>query len=274
MGLLSGSPFSYPEIVCICIQYHLTFAAHHSIIVMAVPPFGAATTNNTEMLMNTSVVIVCAGNSTRMGGVNKILLPLGDRLVIGVTMQAFQKCESVSEIVIVARESDIPAIKSEAEAAGITKLAACTTGGSTRQESVINGIKMISKEAELVAVHDGARPLVKPVHIEKVIRDASVFGGATLGVPVKDTIKTVDDGLITDTPPRSSLYITQTPQIFKRSLYFEGIDFALEHGLDFTDDCQLVEAIGGKVAMTTGDYTNIKITTPEDIKLAEVLMKL
>jgi len=241
---------------------------------MAVPPFGAATTNNTEMLMNTSVVIVCAGNSTRMGGVNKILLPLGDRLVIGVTMQAFQKCESVSEIVIVARESDIPAIKSEAEAAGITKLAACTTGGSTRQESVINGIKMISKEAELVAVHDGARPLVKPEHIEKVIRDASVFGGATLGVPVKDTIKTVDDGLITDTPPRSSLYITQTPQIFKRSLYFEGIDFALEHGLDFTDDCQLVEAIGGKVAMTTGDYTNIKITTPEDIKLAEVLMKL
>ena len=224
--------------------------------------------------MNTSVVIVCAGNSTRMGGVNKILLPLGDRLVIGVTMQAFQKCESVSEIVIVARESDIPAIKSEAEAAGITKLAACTTGGSTRQESVINGIKMISKEAELVAVHDGARPLVKPEHIEKVIRDASVFGGATLGVPVKDTIKTVDDGLITDTPPRSSLYITQTPQIFKRSLYFEGIDFALEHGLDFTDDCQLVEAIGGKVAMTTGDYTNIKITTPEDIKLAEVLMKL
>lgn len=224
--------------------------------------------------MNTSVVIVCAGNSTRMGGVNKILLPLGERLVIGVTMQAFQQCESVSEIVIVAREDDIPAIQAEAEAAGITKLAACTTGGSTRQESVINGIRRISKEAELVAVHDGARPLVKPEHIERVIKDASVFGGATLGVPVKDTIKTVDDGLITDTPPRSSLYITQTPQIFKRRLYFEGIDFALEHGLDFTDDCQLVEAIGGKVYMTVGDYTNIKITTPEDIRIAEVLLEL
>lgn len=223
--------------------------------------------------MNTSVVIVCAGNSTRMGGVNKILLPLGDRLVIGVTMLAFEKCESVREIVIVARETDIPAIKAEAEAAGITKLTACTTGGATRQESVINGVKLISKEAELVAVHDGARPLVRPEHIEKVIKDASVFGGATLGVPVKDTIKTVDDGLITDTPPRKSLYITQTPQIFRRSLYFEGIDFALEHGLDFTDDCQLVEAIGGKVAMTVGDYTNIKITTPEDIKIAETLMK-
>lgn len=224
--------------------------------------------------MNTSVIIVCAGNSTRMGGVNKILMPLGDRLVIGVTMQAFQACESVSEIVIVAREADIPAIKAEAEAAGITKLTACTVGGATRQESVINGVKQISKEAQLVAVHDGARPLVKPEHIEKVIKDASVFGGATLGVPVKDTIKTVNDGLISDTPPRKFLYITQTPQIFKRQLYFEGIDFALEHGLDFTDDCQLVEAIGGKVAMTTGDYTNIKITTPEDIKLAEVLLAM
>lgn len=209
-----------------------------------------------------------------MGGVNKILMPLGDRLVIGVTMQAFQACGSVSEIVIVAREADIPAIKAEAEAAGITKLIACTVGGATRQESVINGVKQISKEAQLVAVHDGARPLVKPEHIEKVIKDASVFGGATLGVPVKDTIKTVNDGLISDTPPRKFLYITQTPQIFKRQLYFEGIDFALEHGLDFTDDCQLVEAIGGKVAMTTGDYTNIKITTPEDIKLAEVLLAM
>ena len=224
--------------------------------------------------METSVVIVCAGNSTRMGGVNKILLPLGDRLVIGVTMLAFQQVEEVSEIVIVAREADIPAIRAEAQAAGITKLAACTVGGATRQESVINGIRQIGKSSKLVAVHDGARPLVKPEHIRRVIKDASVFGGATLGVPVKDTIKTVDGGLIVDTPPRKSLYITQTPQIFKRDLYFEGIDFALEHGLDFTDDCQLVEAIGGKVYMTTGDYTNIKITTPEDIRLAETLMEM
>ena len=222
--------------------------------------------------MKTSAVIVCAGNSTRMGGINKILLPLGSRRVIGVTMQAFQQCESISEIIIVARQDDIPAIREEAEAAGITKLLDCVTGGATRQESVINGIRRISKDSELVAVHDGARPLVKPEHIEKVIKDASVFGGATLGVPVKDTIKTVEDGLITDTPPRKLLYITQTPQVFKRALYFEGVDFALEHGLDFTDDCQLIEAIGGKVAMTVGDYTNIKITTPEDIRIAEILM--
>ncbi|MDE5569585.1 MAG: 2-C-methyl-D-erythritol 4-phosphate cytidylyltransferase [Ruminococcus sp.] len=224
--------------------------------------------------MNTSVVIVCAGNSTRMGGVNKILLPLGERLVIGVTMLAFEHCKSVKEIIIVARECDIPAIEAEAESAGITKLKECTVGGDTRQQSVINGIRCISQDTELVAIHDGARPLVKSEHIEKAVKDALVFGGATLGVPVKDTIKVVDDGLITDTPPRSSLYITQTPQIFRKKLYFEGIDFALEHNLDFTDDCQLVEAIGGKVYMTTGDYTNIKITTPEDIKLAETLLEM
>ena len=222
---------------------------------------------------NVSAIIVCAGNSTRMGGVNKILMPLGERLVIGVTMLAFEQVEEVSEIVIVAREADIPAIQTEAQAAGITKLSACTTGGATRQESVINGIRQIGKSSNLVAIHDGARPLVKPEHIRRVIKDAAVFGGTTLGVSVKDTIKTVDGGLIIDTPPRKSLYITQTPQIFKRDLYFEGIDFALEHGLDFTDDCQLVEAIGGKVYMTTGDYTNIKITTPEDIRLAETLLE-
>lgn len=223
--------------------------------------------------MNTSVIIVCAGNSTRMCGMNKILMPLGERLVIGVTMQAFEKCENVSEIIIVARENDIQAIQEEATKAGITKLKQCTVGGSTRQESVINGVKCISPDTELIAIHDGARPLVKSEHIEKTIKDASVFGGATLGVPVKDTIKMVEDSLITDTPPRKFLYITQTPQVFKRKLYFEGIDFALEHDLDFTDDCQLVEAIGGKVYMTTGDYTNIKITTPEDIQIAEVLLK-
>lgn len=224
--------------------------------------------------MDTSVIIVCAGNSTRMQGRNKILLPLGDKLVIGVTMSAFQNCESVKEIVIVAREADIPEIKAEAERIGITKLADCTTGGSTRQESVLNGIRCISKDTKMVAIHDGARPLVKPEHIEKTIKDARIFGGATLGVPVKDTIKVVDDGLITDTPPRSTLYITQTPQVFRRDIYFEGIDFALEHNLDFTDDCQLVEAVGGKICMTVGDYTNIKITTPEDIKLAEVMLDM
>ena len=223
--------------------------------------------------MTASVIIVCAGNSTRMNGVNKILLPLGESNVIGNSLMAFEKCETITDIVVVCRECDEDSIKETAGKIGITKLHAFARGGETRQKSVMNGLRKISPDTELIAIHDGARPLVKPEHIEKTIKDASVFGGATLGVPVKDTIKIVHDGLIDDTPHRPSLYITQTPQVFKRRIYFEGVDFAAEHELDFTDDCQLIEAIGTKVCMTTGDYTNIKITTPEDIEIAEVLLK-
>ena len=223
--------------------------------------------------MTASAIIVCAGNSTRMNGVNKILLPLGSSNVIGNSLMAFEKCPSVKDIVVVCRECDEEQIRKTAEEIGITKLHAFACGGETRQKSVLNGLRKISSDTEMIAIHDGARPLVKPEHIENTIKDASVFGGATLGVPVKDTIKIVHDGLIDDTPHRPSLYITQTPQIFKRRIYFEGVDFAAEHELDFTDDCQLIEAIGTKVYMTVGDYTNIKITTPEDIEIAELLLK-
>lgn len=246
-------------------QYCLHLKAKSDIIFLSVP-------KGAFFSMNTSAVIVCAGNSTRMGGVNKILLPLGNSTVIGNTMLAFQNTESIKEIIIVSRPQDFDAIRSEAKKLNISKFRLCVEGGDTRQKSVTNGIRHVSKDTEFIAIHDGARPLVKPEHIEKTIKDASVFGGATLGVPVKDTIKVVSDSLIVDTPYRPSLYITQTPQIFRKKIYFEGMDFALEHGLDFTDDCQLVEAIGHKVYMTVGDYTNIKITTPEDIKIAEVLL--
>ena len=142
-----------------------------------------------------------------------------------------------------------------------------------RQESVKNGLKLISKDTDIIAVHDGARPLVSPENIEKTIKDARVFGGSTLGVRVKDTIKVVEDDLIVDTPYRPSLFICQTPQVFKRKIYFDAVAFASEHNIEnLTDDCQLAEAIGQKIFMTEGDYKNIKITTPEDIKIAEVLL--
>ncbi len=220
----------------------------------------------------TSAILVCAGNASRMGGINKILMPLGNSNVVGHSMLAFEQCPDIVEIIVVTKLEYFREIQETADRLGITKLTTLTEGGATRQQSVLRGLRKISKESQYIAIHDGARPLVKPAHISKVIRDASVFGGATLGVPVKDTIKVVDDGLITDTPHRPSLYITQTPQVFRKRLYFEAVDFAEEHGLDFTDDCQLVEAIGGKVYMTVGDYTNIKITTPEDRAIAEVLL--
>lgn len=220
----------------------------------------------------TSAILVCAGNATRMGGVNKILMPLGDSNVVGSSMLAFEQSPDIIEIIVVTKPENNAAIEETARSLGITKLTHITEGGETRQKSVIQGLRLVSKESQYIAIHDGARPLVRPEHIARVIKDASVFGGATLGVPVKDTIKVVDDGLITDTPHRPSLWITQTPQVFRKRLYFEAVDFAEEHGLDFTDDCQLVEAIGGKVYMTRGDYTNIKITTPEDRAIAEVLL--
>jgi 2-C-methyl-D-erythritol 4-phosphate cytidylyltransferase len=228
--------------------------------------------SETTHTADTAAILVCAGNASRMGGVNKILLPLGDTNVAGFSLRAFEKCPDIAEIIVVTKPENEQAIRDTAVKLGITKLTCVTAGGNTRQQSVLAGLRCVSPEIKFIAVHDGARPLIKPEHIARVIQDAHVFGAATLGVPVKDTVKVVDDGLIVDTPHRPSLYLTQTPQVFRKRLYFEAVDFAQEHALDFTDDCQLVEAIGGKVYMTVGDYTNIKITTPEDHAIAEVLL--
>ena len=223
--------------------------------------------------MDTSAIIVSAGNSSRMNGIDKQFSLIENIPVIGHCMLAFEKCESIYEIIVVTKAENAEKIKVTAAGLGISKLTHVVEGGSTRQASVINGIKKVSEMTKMIAVHDGARPLIKSENIQKVIADARIFGGATLGVPVKDTIKVVSDNLITDTPPRSSLYITQTPQVFKKSVYMRGMDFALRNGLDFTDDCQLAESIGVKVYMTKGDYTNIKITTPEDLSIAEIIFK-
>lgn len=221
--------------------------------------------------MDVSAIIVSAGSSSRMGGINKQLAEINGTTVIGRSLTAMQNASSVGEIVVVTRSEDAEAVKEIARKHGISKLTAVVEGGATRQESVVCGLKAGSREFAYVAVHDGARPLVKPEHIERVIADARIFGAATLGVPVKDTIKVVSGGLIVDTPHRPSLYITQTPQVFRKTLYFEGVDFALEHGLDFTDDCQLVEAVNVKVHMTVSDYSNIKITTVEDLAAARAI---
>jgi 2-C-methyl-D-erythritol 4-phosphate cytidylyltransferase len=222
--------------------------------------------------MDTSAIIVCAGSSSRMNGVNKQFLSLGENTVMEMSIMAFDQCESVAEIIISARAEDCSVIENILIKLNLKKPFKVVKGGESRQKSVINALSSVMKDTELISVHDGARPLVSPVLIEKTISDARVFGAAVLGVPVKDTIKVVNGGLISDTIPRETLYITQTPQVFKKRLYFEGVDFALEHGLEFTDDCQLVEAIGAKVYMTLGDYRNIKITTPEDIKIAAALL--
>ncbi len=222
--------------------------------------------------LTVSAIIACAGSFTRMNGVNKQLAELGGIPVAVRSMLAFENADEVTEIVVSAREQDIPEFERLAEKFGVTKFKCAVKGGETRQQSVFAAFMQTDKTTRYIAVHDGARPLVKPEHIRQCIKDASVFGGAALGVPVKDTIKQADGGLIVDTPDRSRLYAVQTPQIFRRDVYVKGINFANDHELEFTDDCQLAEAVGIKVCLTASDYTNIKITTPEDIAVAEVLL--
>lgn len=219
-----------------------------------------------------SVIIAAGGRSQRMEGINKQLALLRGVPVIARSMMVFQELEEVGEIIISARPEDMETIDKFANEYGITKFAGCAEGGETRQQSVVNALKRVSRDTSLIAVHDGARPLVKAEFIRQCIRDASIFGGAALAVPVKDTIKQAEGGFVTDTPDRSRLFITQTPQIFKKKLYFDGVNFAGDHGLDFTDDCQLAEAVGGKIHLTISDYRNIKITTPEDMAIAEAIL--
>ena len=222
--------------------------------------------------MKVSVILAAAGNAERMNGIHKQLAMLRGKPVIAYSMLVFERIEEVSEIIVAARQCDWDIISNIAEENGISKFAGCTDGGETRQQSVINAVSRISDDTQLIAVHDAARPLIKAEYIKDCIAAADEYGGAVLGVPVKDTIKTVTDGMVSGTPDRSTLYITQTPQIFRRDAYLEGIKNAEANGLDFTDDCQLVEAVGARVRMVPSDYTNIKITTPEDMSLAETIM--
>ena len=213
-----------------------------------------------------SAVLVAAGSSTRMG-FDKLSFDLGGETVLHRSIRAFEQDPLVTEIVLVAGKNRAFV---EQQAADCTKPVQIVTGGTTRAESAKNGV--LAAAGELVAVHDAARPFVSQAVITATLEAAARCGAAAPAVPVKDTIKVVNDHLIVDTPYRPHLFITQTPQVFKRQLYFEAVTFAEEHALDFTDDCQLIEAINCKVYMTEGDYTNIKITTPEDIAIAEILL--
>lgn len=221
--------------------------------------------------MKTTAVIVAAGSSTRMGKpVSKQLIKLNGTQVIIHTLRAFQKAESISEIIVVCRKNDIEAIKNLAQLNNITKVTAFTEGGSTRQQSVKNGVLLASSTADYIAVHDGARPLVTPEDINAVVENAVKYKASALGVFVKDTIKVVDEnGFILSTPDRSRLIAIYTPQVFKMDMYKTAMEKAEKENKDYTDDCQLVESLGEKVFVTQGSAMNIKLTTPDDIAVAE-----
>ena len=217
-------------------------------------------------------VIVAAGSSRRMGGENKLLLPLDDAPVLAHTLSAFEKCAAIRDIVLVCREQDILPYSDLARAFGISKLRTVTRGGDSRTASVLAGITAAPEDTGLVAVHDGARPLVSEAVITEAVYAAAEYGAAAPVVPVKDSIKRIQDGSIAADVPRDTLAAVQTPQVFDRALLTRALETAARDNRSFTDDCAAVEATGQAVRATHGSYENIKITTPEDILVAEAFL--
>ena len=218
-------------------------------------------------------VIVAAGSSQRMGGENKLLLELAGVPVLAHTLAAFEKCAVIRDIVLVCREQDILSYTALARSAGISKLCTVTRGGDSRTASVLAGVTAAPEDTVLVAVHDGARPLVSAAVITEAVYAAAAHGAAAPVVPVKDSIKRIEEGRIAADVPRDTLAAVQTPQVFRRDTLLRALTEAARQGQTFTDDCAAVEAIGQAVCATHGSYDNIKITTPEDILIAEAFLQ-
>ena len=216
-------------------------------------------------------VIVAAGTASRMGGIDKVMAPLDGEPMIVRTVRTFQNCDAVKEIVIVTREDLIPKITSMC--GKFDKVRAVVVGGKDRPESVRNGLRMLSGQVKLAAVQDGARPLITEAVIDRTIRAAHTYGAAAPAIPVKDTVKVVAGGIVTTTPDRSTLKAIQTPQVFDVDLLKGPLKKAGQDGAAITDDCSAVELLGYKVKIVEGDERNIKVTTPMDLKIAQMLLE-
>lgn len=216
-------------------------------------------------------VIVAAGSASRMGGIDKVMAPLKGEPMIVRTVRAFQTCDAIGEIVVVTRQDLIVPIMDLC--AGFDKVKAVVVGGGSRDASVSLGLNALSKKVKLAAVQDGARPLVTWQVIDRVVRAANTYGAAAPAVPVKDTIKVVTGGVVKETPQRSTLQAVQTPQVFDFDLLRGALKKAKEDGAQITDDCSAVERLGMSVKIVEGDERNIKVTTPMDLKIAEMLLE-
>lgn len=220
--------------------------------------------------MSNVAIVLGAGSGTRMKiDKSKLLLEINGKTVIKRSVEAFLNIDGIDRVIVTAREFDIKQFSKLINDERVSFV----VGGSTRQESVKNAVMSVD-EADLVIIHDGARPLIRQEDIKKTIESAKQFGASAVGVPVKDTIKVIDDNsVVISTPDRSKLFAVQTPQIFSFEMYKKALSKAEQDNMDFTDDCQLIEYIGGKVKMVQGSYDNIKITTPDDISLAENILR-
>jgi len=223
----------------------------------------------------TSAVIVAAGRGTRMNmDINKQYMEISGKQVLARTLQVIEDCEYVNEIVLVVNPLDIMYCKqSIIDIYGFEKVKTIVAGGNERQNSVYNGLLEVSKDCEILIIHDGARPFLEEKNIIDSITAALEFGSACTAVPVKDTIKSVDsENFVLETPDRKKLWAIQTPQTFKYSIIMEAHARAIREGYIGTDDAVLVERLGIPTKLVMGSYFNIKITTKEDIVLAEAIV--
>ena len=220
-----------------------------------------------------SAIVAAAGSSRRMEGENKLLLPLDGIPVLARTLMALNGAELVDEIVVAVREEDLLPTGDLCRIYGVSKPVKIVRGGETRLASVRAASLECREDAAFLAVHDGARPLADPALIDRVVALAHRTNAAAPAVPVKDTIKVIRDNVVVSTPPREELRAIQTPQVFDAQLLRAALQAAAASGVEVTDDCSAVERLGKEVYLTEGSYENLKITTPEDLLLAEGLLR-
>lgn len=220
-----------------------------------------------------SAVIVAAGSARRMEGIDKVLAPLGELPVLVHTLYAFQDCPAVEEVVVVTREDLLVEVGRLCKEFAFDKVTKVVVGGAERIHSVRAGLREVSPQAEFIAIHDGARPLVSQEVIEAAVSAAAAAGAAAPAVPLTDTIKRGSEGRTVETLDRSALWAVQTPQVFEAGLIRGAVQKALDDGETLTDDCGAVERLGMPVTLTQGSRENIKITTPLDLVIGEAILQ-
>jgi 2-C-methyl-D-erythritol 4-phosphate cytidylyltransferase len=226
--------------------------------------------------MFVSAIIAAAGKGTRMGAnISKQYLNLEGKPILIHTLRAFDNCPSINEIILVISPDEETFLKDLIlKPYRFKKDIKIAYGGYERQESIYNGLKYIDTTTKIIAIHDGARPLITQEIIVNSIESAAIYGAVVAAVPVKDTIKVVDSkGYVTDTPVRKRLWAAQTPQTFTKEILFNAYEKAMKENYFGTDDSTLVERMGIRVKLIPGSYDNIKITTPHDLVLAQGIMR-
>lgn len=222
--------------------------------------------------MNYQVIIPAAGQGKRMNaGKNKQFIELEQIPIIIHTLKVFEEHSHCKGIILVINDAEKADFQQLIKKHRISKIKHLVSGGQERQYSVYNGLKAV-EEGDLVLVHDGARPFLTHESIEALLSKTILTGAATLAVPVKDTIKRAKDGVVVETVERSSLWSIQTPQAFHLPIILEAHEKAVRENFLGTDDASLLERVDQAVSIVAGEYTNIKITTPEDLYIAEAIL--